>query len=62
MLILAKRGANYARLKFNNGPGSGMEIPVGVDFRNLFGASTHAAWRREYRECVLSVDPKGGAS
>lgn len=62
MVVLATGDVTYARLKFNNGPGASFEIPVGVDFRNSFGASAHAAWRREYRECVLSVDPKGGAS
>ena len=62
MVVLAKGDATYARLKFNNGPGGSFEIAVGVDLCRSFAASDHAAWVREYLQCVVPADPKGGAS
>ena len=62
MVVLAKGGAIHAQLRFNAGPGGSRNIPVGVDFRRSFAASDHAAWTREYLQCVVSMTSKGGAS
>lgn len=62
MLVLAKRGATHAQLKFNSDPGGNRIIPVGVDFRRAFAATDHAAWVREYLRCVVPMNPKGGAT
>ena len=52
MLILARGGATYARLRFNTGPGGEMELPVEVDFSQPFAASDQEAWQAEYLERV----------
>jgi len=52
MLILARGGATYARLRFNTGPGGTMELPVEVDFQQPFAGSDHDAWEAEYLERV----------
>jgi hypothetical protein len=48
MLILAKGGAWYARLRFNIGPGGSMEVPVEIDWDEEFPESNQAEWFREY--------------
>jgi hypothetical protein len=48
MFILAQNGESYARLRFNVGPGGELPIPVSVDYRRLFSASDHDAWKNEY--------------
>ena len=48
MFILARDGQKYARLRFNAGPGGAKLIPVKVDFRRAFQASSHAQWQKEY--------------
>ena len=57
MLILARRGQTYARLRFHVGPGGEVEIPVEVDYRQPFLGSDHTAWQSEYSERVRKVQP-----
>lgn len=52
MAILAREGRTYARLRFEVGPGSQLEIPVGVDYGRPFPATDHEAWREEYEANV----------
>ena len=52
MFILARLGATYARLSFNQGPGGDLELPVGVDYSRSFLGSDPQAWRAEYIACV----------
>ena len=69
MAILAAGGATYARLRFAAGPGGEIEIPVRVDYSVSFARADHAAWEREYEQCVqpisdwresaLTLDPIG---
>ena len=67
LFVLARRGASYARLRFNVGPGGDVLIPVDVDYRRPFGPSAFEAWETEYqanieREVDLLCDPFGKAS
>jgi proteasome lid subunit RPN8/RPN11 len=48
MVIVARTGKTYARMRFNVGPGGEVAIPVDVDFTLPFGASDHEAWKAEY--------------
>jgi hypothetical protein len=52
MLIVAQRGAAYARLAFGVGPGGELEIPVDVDFGTSFPGADPLLWRAEYDSCV----------
>jgi proteasome lid subunit RPN8/RPN11 len=52
MLIVAKDGSIYCRLKINVGPGVEKLMKVQVDFGSTFQASDHAAWQKEYKEKV----------
>ncbi len=36
MFIIARSGDNYARLRFNTGPGGDIRLPVGVDYQTWF--------------------------
>jgi hypothetical protein len=49
MLILAKGGDVYARLRFNVGPGGEVLIPVEIDYGCEFAASDPEAWELEYQ-------------
>ena len=49
MLILAKGGDVYARLRFNVGPGGEVLIPVEIDYECMFAASDPEAWELEYQ-------------
>ncbi len=49
MLILARGGKIYARLRFNVGPGGAVLIPVEVDYACSFAGSDPEAWDLEYR-------------
>lgn len=55
MAILAKGGEAYARLRFAAGPGGEIEIPVRVDYSTSFAGTDHAAWEREYKQCVQPI-------
>jgi hypothetical protein len=52
MFILAQGGQTYARLRFNNGPGAALTVPVAVDYGRPFYASDFVAWDEEYQACV----------
>jgi len=55
MAILAAGGETYARLRFAAGPGGEIEIPVRVDYSVNFAGADHAAWEREYEQCVQPI-------
>ena len=55
MFILARGGQNYARLRFNVGPGGDLLVPVEVDFARPFAAADHDAWAVEYERNVRAV-------
>jgi hypothetical protein len=48
MFILARGGQSYARLRFNVGPGSAVEVPVTVDYQRPFPAADFDAWDKEF--------------
>jgi hypothetical protein len=52
MLILARGGQCYARLRFNVGPGAEIELPVDVDYGRPFEASDFELWHEEYLDNV----------
>jgi len=52
MLILARGGELYARLRYNVGVKSEMELPVEIDYSTEFPGSDHAAWTTQYTACV----------
>lgn len=57
MFILACEGNSYARLRFNEGPGAALEIPVIVDYTRPFGGCDHETWEREYLANVQTQQP-----
>jgi proteasome lid subunit RPN8/RPN11 len=57
MLIVARGGRTYCRLRFNVGPGGEMDLPVQIDFSRPFPASDHAAWHEEYKANVEREEP-----
>jgi hypothetical protein len=57
MFILSAAGECYARLSYHVGPQMAVEIPVAVDLSRPFAASDHKAWRKEYEEAVVVIDP-----
>ncbi len=56
MLIVARDGQSYARLRFHVGPGGDVDLPVCVDYSHPFAASNHAAWQEEYEASVQIAD------
>lgn len=56
MLIVARGGQTYARLRFNTGPCGDLVLPVEIDFTEPFPAADPAAWNIEYRQMV-AVEP-----
>ena len=54
MLIVARGGQTYARLRHNTGPGGQWLLPVEVDFGPAFPVADHAAWKQEYERCVTA--------
>ncbi len=61
MVIVARGGQSYCRLRFNSGPGGSIEIPVCVDYSIPFGGSDHEAWHEEYKTNiqVKRIVPRG---
>lgn len=57
MLILARDGDVFARIRFSVGPGGTMVLPVEVDYTQEFTGTDRTAWRAEYDACVRS-DPQ----
>ena len=53
MFILACEGQSYARLRYNVGPGCGLEIPVEVDYTQFFDGCDPEQWEREYLANVV---------
>lgn len=56
MMILARGGDRYARLRFGVGPGGSLRIPVRIDWSAPFSASDHDAWEQEYEACVRPLE------
>ena len=52
MLILARGGRTYARLRFGVGPRASLILPIEIDFGAVGPAMDHAAWEQEYRDNV----------
>ena len=55
MMILAKGGQTYARLRFNVGPGGESLIPVAVDYSHPFDAADPDAWEQAYQDHIEPV-------
>ena len=62
MAIVAEKGRSYARLRFNTGPGSDMEIPISVDYACEFEPADHKQWKTEYRIHVKEDKKFSGTS
>ena len=58
MVILARQGQSYARLRFHVGPGGDVDLPVCVDYSHPFAASDHAAWKEQYAANVHCASPQ----
>jgi len=52
MVILAKDGSTYCRLKGNVGPGITKNLGVEIDWTSKFAESKHAEWNTEYHTNV----------
>ncbi len=55
MMILARGGESYARLRFGSGPTAELEVPIDIAWEFPFPESDHAAWDDEYDRCVQPV-------
>jgi len=56
MVIIAREGETYCRLRFRAGPGGAFEIPANIDFETSFGGSNFEAWTREYATAVRKAE------
>ena len=54
MVIVARGGKSYARLRFSVGPGGDIVVPVKVDYSRSFSGSDIAAWEAEYKANILT--------
>ncbi len=57
MVILAREGQSYARLRFNVGPGAEIEIPIERDYMRPFAGCDPIAWEQEYLAHVQIEQP-----
>jgi proteasome lid subunit RPN8/RPN11 len=57
MFIVARGGECYARLRYNVGPGSDVELPVEVDYGRPFDGSNAVLWQAEYSAGVRVPRP-----
>ena len=57
MFILACGGQTSARLRFNVGPSTELEIPVGVDYTRPFAGCDPDVWEQEYLANVQPQQP-----
>lgn len=55
MMILARGGESYARLRFGSGPTAELEVPIDIAWEFPFPESDHASWDDEYDRCVQPV-------
>lgn len=55
MLIVARSGATYARLRFAIG-GASLPLRVAIDWDAAFPASDHEAWLAEHAACVVPLE------
>lgn len=53
MAIIAQDGSTFARLRFNTGPGSEVNIPVCVDYSYEFEAADFEIWTKQYKANVV---------
>jgi proteasome lid subunit RPN8/RPN11 len=53
MCVVAQDGSNYARLRFNVGPGGEIKIPVYVDYGCEFDAANFELWKQQYKANVI---------
>ena len=60
MMILARGGQTYARLRFNTGPGADLRIPVEIDYSHPFSGSDHAAWLEEFNLNIHACPERRG--
>jgi hypothetical protein len=58
MLIVARGGQTFARLRLNVGPGGELILPVEVDYQRPFPASDRTAWQSEYDQAVQVEQPR----
>jgi len=56
MVIVARDGATYARIRFNAGPGGQALLPVAIDYSQPFPAAEPQAWLEEYKANVRSTE------
>lgn len=59
MLILARGGQTYARLRFTAGPGGTMNLPVTVDYAEGFPGADHDAWEVVYDAHIQTGEIQG---
>lgn len=52
MFILAKGGAMYSRLRYNQGPGLAHEIETFINYKQPFAASDWESWKKLYDDNV----------
>jgi proteasome lid subunit RPN8/RPN11 len=57
MVIVARGGKSYARLRFNVGPGGDVVIPIYVDYSRPFPGSDLDAWEAEYTANIVTDWP-----
>jgi hypothetical protein len=57
MVIVARGGKSYARLRFNVGPGGDVVIPVLIDYSRAFPGSDLGAWEAEYKANIVTDWP-----
>ena len=57
MLIVARGGETYARLRFRAGPSGSLQLPVEIDFAQPFPASQEPSWDAEYDTSVVAAEP-----
>lgn len=59
MLIVARGGEVFARLRLRTGPGAELMLPVAVDFCQSFPAAALELWDEEYRRSVRAEQSPG---
>jgi hypothetical protein len=57
MFILAQGGQAFARLRYNVGPGTSLNLPVSIDYTRPFDGCDFADWEQEYLVNVQRLSP-----